>query len=228
MVYLNASDDAISQSVFSDGEWRNLEIIQATEPPAANSTLSLSSNILNIQYNNQSTMVLSSVVTYQQKNSSFIMINIYPFGRDSEVPANESNLNLLQDNQIYILNDALIEQSPGAGFSCIVNCRSPTQNSPLFPQYSVRYNLGQQFSQCASTQYHPNHPQIMGNTVYFNLTTNGIGVNWDFDEDYGVPGGDDSGDGGIWGNLIIPQHNVNALIFQVRELFLQISLLRRR
>lgn len=82
LVYLNVSNDNISQTAFTNGAWRDTGLIQAAASPANNTRLSVSTNIVPsliiVNTTETSRAYLSSVVTYQSKNASFVMMNTDP------------------------------------------------------------------------------------------------------------------------------------------------------
>ncbi len=73
LVYLNVSNDNISQTAFANGAWKDTELIQAAASPANNTRLSVSTNIVPsltiVNTTKTSPASLSSVVTYQTKNA---------------------------------------------------------------------------------------------------------------------------------------------------------------
>ncbi len=82
LVYLNVSNNNISQTAFTNGAWRDTELIQAAASPANKTRLYVSTNIVPsltiVNTTKTSPAYLSSVVTYQTKNASFVMMNTDP------------------------------------------------------------------------------------------------------------------------------------------------------
>ena len=179
MIYLNASHNVISQTTFTNGAWRDSELVQAAGVPANNTRLSVSTNIvpsLTIANTTKtSPAYLSSVVTYQQKNASFVMMSTDPdtqhavFQEDN--PVNPNLFSLLQSG------DGGEEVTPGdsttgVGFSCIYNSLHPSVNRGIEPAPSP----SQLYAQCfiaEGTSYQSNN--IEGTNWTYNQSSTGNG-----------------------------------------------------
>ncbi|MCJ1263818.1 hypothetical protein MMC22_003688 [Lobaria immixta] len=72
LVYLNASADGISQSIYTNGGWNNLPVPQASLLPANNTRLSASTNVVSLDADTH----LSSLVVYKSKNGTLVMIDL--------------------------------------------------------------------------------------------------------------------------------------------------------
>ena len=114
-----------------DGAWEDSGLIQAATPPANDTRLSVSTNIvpsLTIGNTTQkSPAYLSSVVTYQGENASLVMMNTDPDTQHAifqeENPVNPNLFHLL-GGAVPNSGDSLT----GVGFSCIYNSQHPSVN----------------------------------------------------------------------------------------------------
>ena len=112
-----------------NGAWRDSGLIQAAESPANDTRLSVSTSIvppLTVGNTTEtSPAYLSSVVIYQQKNASFIMINTDPNTQEDIDSKMFQGMNPVSPNLFNLLqSDAGLEvwsgdSSTSIGFSCI-------------------------------------------------------------------------------------------------------------
>ena len=111
-----------------NGAWEDSRLIQAAESPVNNTRLSVSTNIVpSLAVGNTtetSLAYLSSVVIYQQKNASFVMMNTDPDTQNViSQGVNPVNPNLFN---LFLGGLSTVDSSTGGGFSCIYNCQSPS------------------------------------------------------------------------------------------------------
>ncbi len=155
---MNASKNSISQTTFMDGAWRDSGLIQAAAPPANDTRLSVSTNIVpSLTIGNttrKAPAYLSSVVTYQGKNASLIVMNTDP---DTQHAIFQED-NPVNPNLFDLLGGADIssgDSSTGVGFSCIYNSQHPSVNrgiepSPSASQLYAQCSIGSQFQSLKS------------------------------------------------------------------------------
>ena len=107
-----------------NGEWGDSGLIQAAESPAEDTRLSVSTTIVpSLTLGNTTEMspsYLSSVVIYQQKNTSFVMMNTDPDTQTNDYLEGSVSPNLFD---LFQSQGARVPatSSTGLSFSCIYN-----------------------------------------------------------------------------------------------------------
>ncbi|CAD6591448.1 MAG: hypothetical protein ASARMPREDX12_005172 [Alectoria sarmentosa] len=178
VLYLNASHDVISQTTFANGAWRDSGLIQAAGVPANDTRLSVSTNIVPsltiVNTTKTSPAYLSSVVTYQLKNASFVMMNTDPDTQhvvfEEDNPVNPNLFDLLQSDDGVEITPG--DTMTGVGFSCIYNSLHPSVNRGIEPAPSP----SQLYAQCfiaEGTSYESNN--IEGTNWTYNQSSTGNG-----------------------------------------------------
>lgn len=176
VVYLNFSGNTISQTWYMDGAWSNSDLIQAAEPPASDTRLSMSTNIVPTLTIGNTTVTspsyLPSVVTYQQANGSLIMINIDPTTQEALDSGDNVNPNIFHLLKSSFRSEVVTisEATPASDFSCIYN-------SPHPPVYSgLGGGPSQLYAQCYIA---PSDPEYYSSTDvtgwWYNQTGSGNG-----------------------------------------------------
>ncbi len=172
---MNVSKNAISQTIFMDGAWEDSGLIQAATPPANDTRLSVSTNIVpSLTIGNttrKSPAYLSSVVTYQGENASLVMMNTDP---DTQHAIFQED-NPVNPNLFHLLGGAVPSSGDsltGVGLSCIYNSQHPSVNRGIEPSPAA----SQLYAQCFIAYGDPfPSPIIEGSGWTYNQSSPGNG-----------------------------------------------------
>ncbi|MCJ1395582.1 hypothetical protein MMC18_008468 [Xylographa bjoerkii] len=159
VVYLDQSN-ALQQSIYNGGSWRNSPVFAASSPPANNTKISTSTQMLLASHYTEAK--ISSVAMYQTSNGSLVAVDISP---DDNFVANgpSTNPNLFSQ---YALQGAVGGKlAQGSGFACIFNAPTPPGNaSDLYTRCDIgitnNANNGPVYLRLADISFHYNYSTL--------------------------------------------------------------------
>ncbi|MCJ1385406.1 hypothetical protein MMC17_008529 [Xylographa soralifera] len=159
VVYLDQSN-ALQQSIYTGGSWRNSPVFAASSTPANNTKISTSTQILPASHFTEAK--ISSVAMYQTSNGSLVAVDISP---DENFVANgpSTNPNLFLQYDLQGATGGKL--ALGSGFACIFNALTPPGNaSDLYTRCDIgitnNANNGPVYLRLADISFHYNYSTL--------------------------------------------------------------------